>query len=261
MDETAARTNPEGPGSRKEVKTAADIAWRVALVFVLVTTGFAMLRLHSAIGTLEGRITAAMWSVQNDADSLPEVLANFNRVLVSTDSAAKALPPLLSETRRTVAAARPVLIESQLAVARASRQVDRITEEARTTVVELRGTIGAIRPVVDNANETLAQTNSTIALIRPQAVGLLAGWKVTGGEFAQMARRFDSALPEALATWQRIGNNSDQTTAATAVMMKNFALSTRPLPKWMRIGLAIAPPVAQTGAAAVAAGVALGAFR
>ena len=68
---------------------------------------------------------------------------------------------------------------------------------------------------------------------------------------ASGANRFERAMPEFLATWDRIGKNSDRTTKATAEVMGNFATATKPLPTWMRLGLAIAPPVVQVGATIV----------
>lgn len=83
--------------------------------------------------------------------------------------------------------------------------------------------------------------------------GILGGTNVLLGESAQAARRFDAALPVFLAGVDRIVSNSDESTAATARVMKNFATATKPLPAWVRIGLSIAPPVAQVGASVATA--------
>ena len=40
---------------------------------------------------------------------------------------------------------------------------------------------------------------------------------------------------------------STEASRSTAQMMKNFATATKPLPTWARIGLAVAPPLAQVG--------------
>lgn len=75
----------------------------------------------------------------------------------------------------------------------------------------------------------------------------LGGLKVTLGEAAQAARRIDGAVPEMLATVQKIGDNSDLATARTAEAQEQYRLilynlqeTTKPLPKWLRYPLGIA---------------------
>lgn len=75
---------------------------------------------------------------------------------------------------------------------------------------------------------------------------------------AQAARRIDAAMPQFLTRIDRIAENSDRTTAASAGLFKNLETATKPLPRWMRIGLGVAPPLAQTAAAAVGAWALLG---
>ena len=40
--------------------------------------------------------------------------------------------------------------------------------------------------------------------LRPQLLGLTAGWKVVGGETAQTMRDIQRATPQLLTTWQQI---------------------------------------------------------
>jgi hypothetical protein len=70
-------------------------------------------------------------------------------------------------------------------------------------------------------------------------------------------RDWRRATPALIAGIDRIVANSDRTTNATAQVMGNFARATKPLPTWLRTGLGVAPPLAQTAAGAATA-VALG---
>jgi hypothetical protein len=65
-------------------------------------------------------------------------------------------------------------------------------------------------------------------------------------------RAVEQATPEILDTVKRVGSNIEATTKAsteasqaTAQVMKNFAEATKPLPKWLRVFLAVAPPSVQ----------------
>jgi len=105
---------------------------------------------------------------------------------------------------------------------------------------------------------TLAESRRTVKDLHPQLLGLVAASKVAAGELATSGREFQRVIIPSI---EKIGANSDRATDASARIAENFALASKPLPKWLRIMLAIAPPVAATGASAVGAGAALGAFR
>ena len=89
---------------------------------------------------------------------------------------------------------------------------------------------------------------------------MTAAAKVTLGQTAETMRDVQRATPRMLSTWDEIGANVQATTQAgteasrnTAQVMANFARATKPLPTWVRIGLAVAPPVAQVGASVATA--------
>ncbi|MEN6534271.1 MAG: hypothetical protein ABFD89_11455, partial [Bryobacteraceae bacterium] len=110
-----------------------------------------------------------------------------------------------------------------------------------------------LKPVLAEAHETLAQASGTIAVWRPQGLGAIAAFKVTMGDVAQMSRTANRAFPQFTAGVNQVVANSDRTTAASAGLIRNLEQATKPLPKWLRIGLGVAPPLAQTGAAAASA--------
>ncbi len=121
-----------------------------------------------------------------------------------------------------------------------------------------------VQPALEETRRVLENVTLTTHDLRPQLLGLVAGWKVVGGETAQTMRDVQKATPEALVTWRGIGLNVQKTTdasarasEATALTMGNLAKATKPLPAWIRVGVSLAPPIAQTVFAGVAAGAAL----
>jgi hypothetical protein len=70
-------------------------------------------------------------------------------------------------------------------------------------------------------------------------------------DVSTMTGDFRRALPVVLDDVKKTGDASVLASSNTAKVMANFALATKPLPTWVRIGLAVAPPLAN-----VAAGVA-----
>ena len=209
------------------------------------------------------------------------VLASINSMVRSTEGAMLAVPRELAAIRAAVETL-PGIVDRQAAGTRkdavlvlqgfqktadsrlASIQADTkaavtealtvADERLSDTVEEVHGIREDVKPVLAESQEVLAQVSSAVAMIRPQALGLIAAAKVTAGETAQAARRFDAALPAVLLTWQQIGENSQKTTAATAEVMGNLAAATKPMPKWLRITGAIMPTAAGIITAAAAAG-------
>ena len=124
-------------------------------------------------------------------------------------------------------------------------------------VEELRGDL---KPTLENAASITSHANEASAILfrrdalPAQLLGLTGAAKVTLGQTAETMRDIQRATPQMLATWSEIGGNVKATTEAsteasrnTAQVMANFARATKPLPTWARIGLAVAPPIAQVG--------------
>lgn len=89
----------------------------------------------------------------------------------------------------------------------------------------------------------------------------LGGAKMAFGETAQAARRIDAFMPEALQIVKRIGDNSNNTAAASARVMSNLAAATKPLPRWFRVTVGVGAAAAPMTAGAMGAAAAAGAFR
>lgn len=156
-----------------------------------------------------------------------------------------------------------------------SRQVAHLRVDARDEISSLRADLrpvlaagvhgieelgrlrSDVKPVLASADELLQQSSSTVALIRPQALGLMAAAKVTAGETARAARRIDAALPAIVASVDLFARESAQTAVETRGTMRNLNETTRSLPRWVRL----IPPLAQAGASGTGIAAAAGAFR
>ncbi len=75
-------------------------------------------------------------------------------------------------------------------------------------IVEIGRLRADLRPVLASTDELLAQTSGTVAVLRPQLLGLSAAGKVTLGEWAQLSKRVDAAAPAFLADWARLTNHT-----------------------------------------------------
>ncbi len=140
------------------------------------------------------------------------------------------------------------------AVERTDRRVGETLARADRALATVENLRADLRPVLADADELLQQTSGTVAVLRPQTLGLIAATKRAAGETAQAARRVDAALPAALLTWDQIGQNvarasneSAETARQSRLFMSNLAAASKPLPAWARISLAVAPPIVQTG--------------
>lgn len=148
---------------------------------------------------------------------------------------------------------------------RTRQMVDRRTGDALARVDTALGTVDALRadlqPTLANVKQITGHANEASAVLLrrdalpAQLLGLTAAAKVTLGQTATTMRAIQQATPQMLATVQQVGDNVRATTEAsteasrnTAQVMANFARATKLLPTWARIGLAVAPPIAQVGA-------------
>jgi hypothetical protein len=84
-------------------------------------------------------------------------------------------------------------------------------------------------------------------------LGLLAAAKLTAGQTEKTMAAIDLATPHILANVDAFTASGVQASQKTTLVMSNFAVATKPLPTWMRIGLAVAPPAAQALAGAATA--------
>lgn len=68
--------------------------------------------------------------------------------------------------------------------------------QAEATAARFAELPASVRPVFASTDELLQQSSSTVAMMRPQALGLVAAGKVTLGEWAQLSRRIDASAPQ-----------------------------------------------------------------
>jgi hypothetical protein len=156
---------------------------------------------------------------------------------------------------------------------------DDLNRQVGTALVMLNGQLDALQakvttlqsqvnPVLAAAQSTLEHTDKTVTDLHPQFLGLIAASKVTMGQAALTMRDIQTATPAFISNWDQISQHvnvmSDagaKSFVATQHTMENFAAASKPLPTWLRIALGVGPPVAQMGAATVAAGSLLGWFK
>jgi len=119
-----------------------------------------------------------------------------------------------------------------------------------------------LKPTLDNAAVMTAQAKEASGILfrrdalPAQILGLTAAAKVTLGQTAETMRDIQRATPEIVTNIKATTQASTEASKSTATVMRNFAEATKPLPKWARVALAVAPPIVQVGAT-VATAVAL----
>ena len=134
------------------------------------------------------------------------------------------------------------LADAQMTAARADLvgEIHPVSQSAAAALAAYGALPKDIQPTVATMNELSGP------LLR-NALGAVAAVKVTAGDLAKAGSTFETtSLSIDLAA-----KNSAEASKQTAIVMSNFAKATRPLPTWVRIGLAVAPPVAQTAFAVV----------
>jgi len=217
---------------------SAAIAWRLALAALLVTLSLCSWRLMVAYESLPALLDRrfAMEAQETRAVLLPEISALVEEIAV----ARRAL-----DTR----AGQAIQVADQRLAS-----VERITEmEISQVRSEVRMLRERIESTITQADKLLADTDRAVQLLTPQALGLVAAAKVTAGETATTMRDWRRATPALIQGIDQVVRNSNRTTEATATVMQNFAAATKPLPRWMRVGLAVTPPLAQVAAGAATA--------
>ncbi len=82
------------------------------------------------------------------------------------------------------------------------RSLDAAIKTAGSSIDHVAGIREDARPVFDESRRAIANLTLTTHDLRPQLLGLVAGWKVVGGETAQTMRDIQRATPAALASFQ-----------------------------------------------------------
>lgn len=242
----------------EECRLLASILLRLALVVLVVYLCRVAAGLPGEIRAAREEVAQTLQASLNDltAQTAP-VLRESERTIKAARETVKSARVTLREVNETMRAARPVIGDVQIVV----QDVSKTVRSADTAIIELGKLRADLKPVLASADEVLMQTSGTVAVVRPQFLGLAAAAKVTFGEAAQAARRIDAAMPQLLTRIDRIAQNSDRTTAASAGLFKHLEEATKPLPKWLRYPLSVTGAIAPTAAGAFGIAASAGAFR
>lgn len=127
--------------------------------------------------------------------------------------------------------------------------MNRIADEADTRLASIEaetldrvdGVRGDLKPVLHNAASLENDAQASLDDLYPDLKSAVESVDVAATSTAQATEVVRDATPKLVATVQRIGDNSDKTTALTAKTMEHIEEDTRTLPKWLRTTIQIAP--------------------
>jgi methyl-accepting chemotaxis protein len=147
-------------------------------------------------------------TVDRVVGSLPGEIGGTRAVLVAQIAVTRA--DLLAEIDKQASAIRKDAT-AQVSALRTDTLalLDKRTGEL-LTMADSRATeaTGALARLEQDVVPIAADTDATVALLRPQALGLLAAAKVTVGETAQTMRTVRDAAPELTRSAQRVGDSA-----------------------------------------------------
>ena len=227
---------------------------KAALTCVLLTVLIAIsVSVFLLVRTATAVVAAVPVQVQATRAALVEEIQATRGDL--TRQVQSAREDVLGRTERQVAALRGDVMGE---VAEIRRAADRRVGDTLGRVDTALGTVNALhddlKPTLDNAAAITAQAKDASAILLrrdalpAQLLGLTAAAKVTLGQTAETMRDIQRATPEIVNNIKATTEASTEASKNTALVMHNFAEATKPLPKWARVALAVAPPVVQVGA-------------
>lgn len=254
----------------------AQLAVRVAIVFALSGLGAlciaAIILMNAATdaiqkipATIDERSSQAVRAIESaSADLRSSEAAILETTAAAVFSADKQVTSANSTVSKLADAAIGVLEETTTTISSVNQAVVGLSE----TRAGIAPILADVRSVVGDAAHTSSQVRLDADLLldcegNPQCLpNRLIG---TNQAIERAAQSIDHTMksvadgvPPILSVALKIGENSDRTTGETAGLMENLRLQTKPLPTWMRIGLAVAPPLAGTAAGVATACVTIG---
>lgn len=193
---------------------------------------------RAAAQELAGQVLPVLWSLAGTVNGVPAMAHDLARDL-ERDLGRR----LQVEVRHAV---------DQLAGPEG--QIAGLRGDFRGFTTDLTGRVAALGAKLDPA---VANVNAASEELPPAVRDLritLARAGRTMGNVDGVTAKVNAAVPQflsiAAATGLKIQETSDesaQTARQTRIFMGHLAEATKPLPAWARIGLAVAPPVVQTG--------------
>jgi len=192
------------------------------------------------------QVTAEAVQTRRDA------MARLDQALTTISQAQADFDRQMTQTNETVASAQRDLGQLARQLGDAGVQIGQAASAIDLSVQEVAKVRQDIAPAIAGLN-LLMQRNALPA----ELLGTLGAAKVTAGETAQTMRTVRDAMPQILMGVDKVVENSDHATAASAQaaeqttnVMRNFAAASKPLPLPLRIFLQVAPPLAGFAAGA-----------
>lgn len=244
-----------------------DRVLKLSVLVLCLTAAIFLVVLSYSVYQIPGILDRQLTSSRNQVEAMVTHEAAEARKLVDREIGQTLLrvdrATALIDVRSSEALAQTVEVRLS-----AQAALDKIESDANARLSEVTDSVAEIAKIRQDLSPTIEGLNLLMArnALPAQMLGLVAAGKVTLGETAQAAKEIRISVPNILATVQDIG---DQTKIGTERYVKvaehtdAFIVRMTPpyLPKWARLGIAMAGPLAQTGAAVVGAGAALGAFN
>jgi hypothetical protein len=155
-----------------------------------------------------------------------------------------------SELRGEIAATRSEALGAIRPVIEAANQTLTdarvLVASADGVIEESRTVVASVRAAVDEARPFVRSWSSLAPAMSANTLGTLAAIKVASGEFAQTMRHIRLATPEIVAAVRASADAASVGSQAAARTAENLAAVTSPAPKWVRgalYGVSIAAPV------------------
>jgi len=220
------------------------------LLAALIAVGVSVVLL---IRTVTGVVAAVPSQIQATRAALvAEIQATRSDLTSQVESTRK---DMLGRTERQVAALRGDVMGEVAEIRKvADRRLGDTLGRVDAALVQVDALRADLKPTLENAASITAHANEASAILfrrdalPAQLLGLTAAAKVTLGQTAETMRDIQRATPEIVNNIKATTEASTEASKNTALVMHNFAEATKPLPKWARIALTVAPPVVQVGA-------------
>lgn len=200
-------------------------AWRALPDRVVAVT-------DARLGHMEVTVDKRLASIQHDA--------NAHLSSVETIAAGR-LDAALKLSDAQMTAAREQLLQS------VQQLISTTSDQLGATAVQAQRTLAAYQQLPESVAPTVNNLNRVSGPLLNNSLGAVAAAKITLGDLAKAGRTFEATSKSI----DLAAHNSADASLATARVMQNFATATKPLPMWARVGLAVAPPMAQTAFAVV----------
>ncbi len=234
-----------------------------SLCALLIAATACMVVIASAVERIPAKIDAAV--VETRSALLGEVTATREELLKRVDALGLKADSRLDRIEGELNAQ----INHTLALA--DEKLAGTLAVANLALAEVHGLREDVAPILAHSSSIVRQVDEALPLFADcdhnadcafnRFQGTSKAVEKAAQNFGAMSAEIRADLPHTLAGVDRIVANSDKTSAASAKLMTNLAEASKPLPRWLRIPLAISGALAPTISGALAGAAATGAFR